>query len=83
MSFASKQESAAPNITGSFNSPCGNLSGAMYNTSGRLNWLSTRNSSNWLQQAAFDASRSSSIYKSGVNEIRPQNRNYVPIIKLG
>ena len=81
--FGYKQDSACPNITGSFNSPCGNLSGAMYNTSGNLNWLSTRNSSNWLQHAAFDASRSSSIYKNGVNEIRPQNRNYLPIIKLG
>lgn len=83
MSFAGRQDSAAPNIKGTLNSPCGNLSGAFYNTSGNLYWLSTRNSSQWLHQGAFNASRSSNIYKDGVTEVRPNNRNYLPIIKLG
>ena len=83
VSFAGRQDSAAPNIKGTLNSPCGNLSGAFYNTSGNLHWLSTRNSSQWLHQGAFNASRSSNIYKDGVTEVRPNNRNYLPIIKLG
>ena len=83
VSFAGRQDSAAPNIQGTLNSPCGNLSGAFYNTSGNLHWLSTRNSSQWLHQGAFNASRSSNIYKDDVTEVRPNNRNYLPIIKLG
>ena len=31
----------------------------------------------------FDASRCSSVYQNNLNEIRPNNRNYLPIIKLG
>lgn len=80
--FGYQQGSAVPNITG-WISPHGNgMGGAFYDTGGGW-WHGHRNNDGNIRQATFNASRSSSIYKDGVNEARPNNRNYLPIIKLG
>lgn len=83
VAFASKQSSAAPNITGGLGAVNAAYWGAFYqNGPGRIT-LSTRNGSNWGSYGAIDASRSSSVYVNGVTEVRPNNRNYLPIIRLG
>ena len=81
--FAQVQATAAPNIVGGAGFVNAAYSGAFTrNGSGRIT-LSTRNGSNWGSYGTFRASNSSSVYKDGVNEVRPTNRNYLPIIRLG
>lgn len=83
MGYGLKQTSAAPNIIGYLSGVHANWSGAFYRNGGGTITLSTRNGSNWGSHGIFDASRSSSVYKNGISEVRPANRNYLPIIKLG
>ncbi len=80
--FGYKQDSGSPNITG-WISPHGNgMGGAFYDTGGGW-WHGHRNNDGNIRQATFNASRSSNVYKDNLKEVRPNNRNYIPIIKLG
>lgn len=81
VSFASKQGSAVPNITGSFSGHNNWISGAFQIISGS-EWHGNRDNNRQKRGINFDANRCSNVYQN-VNEARPQNRNYLPIIKLG
>ena len=85
--FGQLQDTAAPNITGQSGTLVTN-SGAT--TSGAIKTLyyggaGIRATRSAYRQGAvgIDASLSSSVYKTGVKEARPRNRNYLPLIRLG
>lgn len=80
--FAQIQECAAPNIKGQLGGVREYWSEAFYKSGGRIT-LSTRNGSNYGTVGYLNANRCSTVYKDGITEIRPKNRNYLPIIKLG
>ena len=84
--FGQIQQSKAPNITGEFNGnqlTDGNNAGTgafyAYGSIGRN--TPGHGGDSWQTGFGFNASRSSSVYQDGINEIRPINRNYLPIIK--
>lgn len=78
--FGQLQADGLPNIKGGLSGVNANWSGAFYRNGSDKITLSTRNGSNWGSHGLFDASRSNSIY-GAAEEVRPKNRNYLPIIK--
>ena len=80
--FAQRQNSAAPNIKGQLGGVNAWWTEGFYQSGGRIT-LSTRNGSNWGSVGYLNARRCSTVYEDGAKEARPNNRNYLPIIKLG
>lgn len=80
-SLGVKQAGGVPNITGFFGGGRDQgISGAFYNNG---NYNSTRDGGgNWTTMSVgFNASRSSSVYKDGLSEVRPDNYAVNWIIK--
>ena len=87
-SFGQAQAGGLPNITGSWvtsqdSVDSGNnvyWTGAMYFNSNNRTVNGPGDHDNWHCRAYFDASRSNKLY-GAASEVRPLNRNYLPIIK--
>ena len=77
--IGTRQNSGAPNITGTF-SVHEKASGAFY-ISGESEWHGNRNNNGNKHDVTFDASRVSSVYQNGLNEVRPVNYAAKFIIK--
>ena len=89
VSYGLKQNSAVPNLTGQSgnlvfnNSYSSSVNKAITsNTTGGAGIRATR-SAKYVGTISLNASNCSSVYQNNVNEARPINRNYLPIIKLG
>lgn len=91
--FGQTQTTAGPNIKGQItadNTVVGNsIEGGSIKPQGAFHKLrdiaydaSTKGSGNG-GILEFDANRSNGLYQDNVNEFRPTNRNYIPIIRLG
>ena len=80
--FGQTQTTAGPNIKGQItadNTVVGNsIEGGSIKPQGAFHKL--RDNGGVLE---FDANRSNGLYQDNVNEFRPTNRNYIPIIRLG
>ena len=88
VSFGGQQAGAVPNITGDAQFSQEWETWGKYPYSGAF-YLKKRggNGTDGTHGAfdivGFDASRCNAVYKDGVSEVRPNNRNYLPFIKLG
>lgn len=79
--LGTKQESAAPNITGKIHVGYSTVASGAF-AHAEQNWDGTGGgTTNACRNATFDASRSSSVYQSGVKEVRPVNLAINFIIK--
>lgn len=68
------QPSGAPNITGWFGIKYSlNSGGAFYNTSNYTNTAKQKSGNTSIGEVQFDASRASSVYTNGLDEVRPTN----------
>ena len=81
-SFGGKQESAVPNLKGSF-SGHNSSDGTLFKHGKTAYWHGNRNNNDQKRTVTFNANLYNSVYQDGVKEVRPMNRNYLPIIKLG
>lgn len=78
--FGQIQNDGLPNITGGIVVNQGRSWGAFYDSGSDYIWGGGRSDSKQNGGRAFNAARSSGIY-GAANEVRPKNRNYLPIIK--
>lgn len=76
--FGQVQSDGLPNLKGTF-SGHNSTDGVLFTHSGSY-WHGNRNNNGQKTNITFDASRYNSIY-GAASEVRPKNRNYLPIIK--